>query len=326
MMTMKRAFAAGLLVFGLVLLGAAGVWLFVGDATLVSLLARRVESLSDTRISYQEGASISRTWAPELRVDKLVVSDEQARFRIETSSLRLQISLAELLRGRLDVPHLLVGDTRINLLKRSVPAEPAAEEWKEAALDLSFLRLRPVLHELRISPVSIEVEDDRFQLPAIRGSDVSLGVEPGTQAAELSARLEVVGKILRVDAVLRNLDQVLERNPLPFTVAVKSAIAEASAEGEINLSQPTAIVNAELQGHFPNLNKLSGTGSDLDIPGVLATRAKLSGPFDQLALEELSANWTGPGESNLKLHGRIANVIALDGVELGLSGQLSDAA
>ena len=96
-MTIKRAFAAGLLVVGLVLLGAAGAWLLVEDATLVSLLARRVESLSGTRISYQEGASISRTWAPELRVDKLIVNDEQARFRIETSSLRLQISLVALL-------------------------------------------------------------------------------------------------------------------------------------------------------------------------------------------------------------------------------------
>ncbi len=141
MMALKRAFAAALLIFGLALLGAAGAWLFVEDSTLVSLLARRVESLSDTRISYQEGASISRTWAPELRVDKLVVDDGQARFRIETSFLRLQNGLAELLRGRLDVPHLLVGDTRVNLLKRSVPDEPAAEETEQATLSINRIMI-----------------------------------------------------------------------------------------------------------------------------------------------------------------------------------------
>jgi hypothetical protein len=326
MTTFKRAFAVALLVVGALILSAIGTWLFVDDSTLVSLLVKRVESLTDTRIGYQDGASISRTWAPELHVDRLIVDDAQGRYRVETSSLRLQISLADLLRGRLDVPHLLIGDTRVNLLKSSAAGAPAAPETKPAPLDLSVLRLSPVLHELRISPVSILVEGDRFQLPATRISELSLRLEPGTDAAELSARLEVGGEKLLIDARLPDLDQALQRNQLPFTVSVNGAFIESSAVGQIDLRQPTAVVHAELRSHFPDLNRIPGAGSAIHIPGDLATTAKLSGPFDQLALEDLSANWTGAGQSSLKLQGRIANVINLEGVELGLTGQLSDAA
>jgi len=61
MTAVKRIFVAALAILGAGLLGVTGAWLFVDNATLVPLLVKRIESASDTRISYQDGASISRT-------------------------------------------------------------------------------------------------------------------------------------------------------------------------------------------------------------------------------------------------------------------------
>ena len=82
MTAVKRIFVAALVTLGAGLLGVTVAWLFVDDATLVSLLVKRIESASDTRISYQDGASISRTWTPELSISELLVDDVEGRYRV----------------------------------------------------------------------------------------------------------------------------------------------------------------------------------------------------------------------------------------------------
>ena len=143
MTTIKRVFLAVLLILGAVSLGTAGAWLLVDDETLLSLLVKRLETASDTRISYREGASISRTWKPELSVNNLVVADREESYRLETSSLRLKVSLPSLLTGRLLIPHLLLGDTDVHILKSAASDLHPADE--QPGLDLATLRLRPVL-------------------------------------------------------------------------------------------------------------------------------------------------------------------------------------
>ena len=324
MTTVKRAIVGALVVLAAVLLGATGAWLSVDDATLVPLLVKRLETASDTRISYQDDASISRTWAPELSVDNLVVADRGDAYRLETSSLQLKVSLSSLLTGRVDIPHLLLGDTRIHVLKSSKKDAPAVD--RQVPLDLSALRLRPVLHELQIAELSIFNEGDEHQLPATRVNELSLRLEPDKDIAGLSAQLEVEGEQFSIDATLPDVHQSLQRKQLPFSVAVQGAMIKSSAAGRVDFSQPAAIVEAELQGRFPDLNKIPGLNAQISIPGELTASARLSGPFAQLAIEDLSANWTAPGESGVKLDGRIANAVELEGVELAVNGRLTDAA
>jgi hypothetical protein len=321
MTTVKRIFVTVLVTLGAVLLGATGAWLLVDDATLVSLLVKRLESASDTHISYQDDASISRTWTPELSISELIVDDAGGRYRVETRSLQLQLNLPGLLTGRLDVPRLLIGDTHIDILKGSAAEEPD----KPRQLDLSALRLRPVLHEVQISELSILFEGDKFQLPATRVSELSLGLEPGKDGLALSSQVEVEGETFSIDATLPDLHQALKQKLLPFSVSVKGDIADISAAGQVDFSQPEAVVQVKLQSHFPDLNNIPGVGKDLELPGELTLRAQLNGPFEQLAAEDLSADWTGPGSSSVKLDGRIANVVKLEGVELAVAGQLTDA-
>ncbi len=324
MKTLRRSLAYALLAVGLIILGAIGAWVLVDDATLVSLLVKRVESLSDTRIGYQEGASISRTWAPELRINRLAVDDAKGQFQIETRSLRLQISLPELLRGRLDIPLLSIGDTRVNLLNSDPPVAPDGAGARVAP-DRSLLGLSPVLHDLQISPVTILANGERSELPAIRVRELSLrrGSEEGQP--ELSAQLAVQGATFIIDAKLPDLERGLRRDRLPFEISIEGAMTAASATGRIDLSRPSPIVDAELRVRVPDLDNFRGTATPIPIPGDLTAKAELRGPIDELALEGLSAQWRGPAQSNLQLQGRIANVLDLAGIDLALTGWLSAA-
>jgi len=324
MTTIKRILLGSLLVLGALMLGATGAWLLVDDATLVPLLVKRLETASDTRIGYKDGATISRTWAPELSVDNLTVADSEDSYRLETSSLQLKVSLSSLLLGRVDIPHLLLGDTRVHILKRSAADEAAVD--KQIPLDLFALRLRPVLHDLQIAELSIFDEGDTYQLPATRVSELSLRPDPDKAIPRLSAQLDVAGEKFSIDAALPDAHQALKRKQLPFSVAVRGAMIAASAVGEVDFSQPAAVVEAELKGRFPELSRIPGLNKQISIPGELTLSARLSGPIAQLAIEDLSANWAGPGPSSVKLNGKIDDVTKLDGIELALSGRLTDAA
>ncbi len=321
MATIRRIFAGALLVLGMVVLGATTAWLLVEDATLVSLLVKRLETASDTRISYLEGATISRTWAPELIFSDLVVDDSEGRYRFETSSLQLKVSLPSLLAGRVDIPHLLLGNTRVHTRKSATAAAPDVAE--RPPLDLSALRLRPVLHEMQIAELSLVVEGEEFQLPMTRVSGLSVRMDTEANVARLSAELELADETFSIKATLPVLAQALKRNELPFSVWVQGTMTESSAVGQIDFGQPVAVLEAELKGRFPDLNRVPGLNGQLSIPGELTASALLSGPVDQLAVKDLVADWTGPGQSGAKLSGQIANVAKFEGAELALAGQLA---
>ncbi|MEN8762155.1 MAG: AsmA-like C-terminal region-containing protein, partial [Thiogranum sp.] len=171
---------------------------------------------------------------------------------------------------------------------------------------------------------SVFHEGDEHKLPATRISELSLRQEPGKDIPRLSARVDVAGEGFSIDATLPDAHQALKRKQLQFSVAVQGAQIDASAVGQVDFSQPTAVVEAELKGRFPELNKIPGVNKQINIPGELTASARLSGPFAQLAVEDLSANWAGPGPSSVKLNGKIADVTKLDGIELAVAGRLAE--
>ena len=62
---------------------------------------------------------------------------------------------------------------------------------------------------------------------------------------------------------------------------------------------------------------------DANIKEIWFNQTKqLAGSIDQLTLSNISANWEGPGESDLKVNGGIDNVAELEGIQLQLDGKL----
>ncbi len=321
----KRALVVIVISLCAALLGAVGVFLFADDARLISFLIKRLETATDTRIHYAADAAISRKAAPTLSLHELVIDDVEERYRIETGSLLVQISLPRLLVGQLDVERLWLGDTRIHVAQdRAASASPVAAD-QQAIIDLLALPLRPSVQDVQISQLSVLHEDGRVLLPASRLSQGSLQLKPEQGALALSAQLEVGGESFALNASLSGLNKGPIREPLPFSISAKGAIAEASAVGQIQLNQPAASVQATLNTRLPDLQRLP-LETTVDIPGEVTAKAELSGNFEQLALMDLSADWTGPGQSSVRLSGRVGSVTEVEDIELSLAGQLDKAA
>ncbi len=318
MLTTRRVFAALLAAVSLVLLAAGSVWLVVDDATLVGWLVKRVESASGVHIRYRDDARVTRTLSPVLSLNGLVIEDADGKYRAETRSLQVEVSLPQLLLGRLDIPRLLVGDTLVNVRR----SEAATQAQAPAAIDLSSLRLKPVLHDVRISGVALLFEGNKLQLPVTELSELTLQLESGGQAPRVTARVEAEGEKLAVNVTLPELNAALKRGRLPFAVTVKGIIADSSAVGQIDFSQSDAVIDATLRILLPDLKKLPTAVEGLEIPGELVGNGRLAGTFSQLALEDLSMSWNGPGQSSATLMGRVASVADFTGVDLELAGRI----
>ena len=321
----KRALVAIVIGLCAAMLGAVGVFLLVDDATLVSWLVKGVETATATRIRYAGDAAISREAEPTLSLHELVIEDVGDRYRVETRSLLLQINLPRLLVGQLDVARLWLGNTRIQVTQGRAGSEPPAASDEHAVLNLSALRLRPTLHDVEISELSILHEGGELLLPASRLSEGSVQLDPRAGVLALSAQLAVGSEPFNLNASLSGLDQAQMREPLSFSITAKGAIAEASAVGQVQFSQPAAVVQASLNIHLPDLPALP-VESNLEIPGEVMAKAELSGTFEQLALVDLSADWAGPGQSSVRLTGRMGSVTEGKDIELSLAGQIDKAA
>ena len=143
MRTARHILVVTLIVLCAFLAGAIGAFLLVDDATLVSYLARQVESATGTRIEYADGAGVSRSTSPVLTLDELVVADTEDQYRIEADSLLLEISLPGLLAGRLDISRLWLGDTRVDLAPAVDTGKSTLAEDLQAIPELLDLPLMP---------------------------------------------------------------------------------------------------------------------------------------------------------------------------------------
>ena len=123
MKSVKRILAAALVLLSVVFLAIIFSYHLVDDATLVSHLVKRLESSSDIRVLHRGDANITRTLTPTLTVDDLVMADTGRQYRVETASLEVQISLPRLLLGQLDIPHLWIGDTRVEIKEDESPTK-----------------------------------------------------------------------------------------------------------------------------------------------------------------------------------------------------------
>jgi hypothetical protein len=318
MKSVKRILAAALILLGAVLLAIISVYLLVDDATLVSHLVKRLESSSDIRVLHLGDANITRTLTPTLTVDDLVMADTERQYRVETGSLEVQISLPRLLLGQLDIPHVWLGDTQIEVKEDKSPSKPAAPPEPKPGPKLSPLPLKPVLHDIRIAKLGIIHEGGTLLLQDSHVRALTIDISPDN-TVEISGRAELGKQGIDVKAVLKDVDEYSGGQPLAFSIGVESTLLHLSLKGSIDFGQADPIIESAARLWTPDAQKIV-TG----IPGTLTTEAQLQGTFAQLAAEQIKATWKGPKQSNVELKGSIANVIKLEGVHLNLTGKLDN--
>ena len=323
MISFKRILTAALVVLGVVLLAIISLYLLVDDATLVSKLVEQLESSSDIRVLDRGDAHITRTLTPTLTVDDLVMADTGKQYRVETASLEVQISLPRLLLGQLDIPHLWIGDTQIDIKEDESPTKQAAASELKPVPKLSPLPLKPVVHDVRIARLEVIHEGGSLLLQDSHASELTLDVSPDN-TVELSGRAELAKQDIDVKAVLKDVNDYFDGRPLAFSVGVQSVLLHLSLEGHIDFHQAEPTIQATARGWTPDEKKIVTSIPGIAIPGTLTLESQLKGTFAQLAAEQIKATWKGPKQSGLELNGSIAHVMKLEGVHLDLTGKLDN--
>lgn len=312
----KRFFTATLLLLCLTLSTVYGAYQLADDATLVAWIAKRLEEISGTRISYGNDATISRTLSPTLTVSKLSIADATNRYEFDTNSLQVEINLIRLLVRQLDIARLVLGETSIHIRNGDTDGLD-----RRTIHGLPTLPLSPVLHDLRIAGLSIRLNNNTYNLPAGHISELTLRQEDGGKRTTLSARLAVLGKTTAITASVQDIQHSMRTRLLPFSLAAAGVI-NLSVDGRIDFNPPIASVDAVARGHMTDLKPIPVGVEDFVLPGKLTATARITGPVNRPAIEDLSATWHGPDRSTADLSGRIANIIDQTGVELDLSGRI----
>ena len=322
-MTLKRFILTLSLGLGLTLLMVVSAWLLVGDTTLVSALESRLEDLTDTRIRYQGSPRITRTLTPTLSTEQLVIEDRRARYRIEISSSRLQLDLPKLLFGQLDIPSLSLGDIRVTVLPLASGAV-SADAAKTTGWSFAKPGLKPMLHHVQIGTIAFVHEGEELRLPNVAVDEISINPATDPDTLAVTAQIELSGEKLVVAATLPDLHNALRNQALNFSVTANNERIALGADGQIAFDKPKPSIQAAIRVNAPDISNIQ-TGIDaLAIPGALTAEAQLAGNYDQLVLDAISAHWTGPDASDLKLTGRIDNVAQLDGMQMQLTGVLNN--
>ena len=325
MKTLKRILAAALVLLGAVLLVIISFYLLVDDATVFGQIVKQLESSSDIRVLHRGDVHISRTLTPTLTVDDLVIADTGGQYRVKTGSLEVQISLPRLLLGQLDIPHLLIGRTRIEIKGDESSPKPAAATEPEPGPKKPPFPLKPLLHDIRISKVVIIHKGGSLSLPDIGVREFTLKLN-SDNTLESSSQVKLGHEKVGVKAILKDEDEYFSGKPLAFSLGVQSTLLNLSLEGYIDFSQPDPLVEATARGWTPEGEKIVTTIQHGEIPGKLTFGAHLKGTFSQLPMEEITATYHGPEQSAVELRGRIANLMKLEGVQLNLTGKLDDPA
>ena len=327
LLTTKRTLLALLLVPAVLLLVGLAVIALVDDATLVSWVVRGVESASGTQITYRQPARVTRGFAPELQLEALEIVDSQQSFHVASDSLDIQVSLPALLIGRLDVLHLVLGNTRIQVLRASGGSGGLS-------VDPKLFWFKPVLHQVRLAGLSLSAQGRDWKIPSGTISELSLQLASDDATPELSADVRVLADVLHIDATLPAFFRIGRNQPLPFAVSVKGALADVEIKGQADFARAGARIDAQLQLHSGDLSRLSTAVDGLRVPGELTFTAVVSGPFEQLAVSDIKGEWNGPDQSKAQLDGRIDKLLELGGIQMNLdadihkpdwlSGQLPD--
>ena len=323
MKTLKRILTAALILCAAVLLVIISLYLLVDDATLFAYMVKQVESSSEIRVVHWDDAHISRTLRPTLAVDDLVITDTGRQYRAETASLQVQISLPRLILGQLNVPHLIIGNTRIEIKKEESPSKPTAEPELKPGPRNFPLPLTPVLHDARISKVEIIYNGSSLLFPGGHVSEFTLKLKPDN-TVESSGQVVLGHQQVGVKIVLSDEDAYFAGKPLAFSVGVQSAVLDLSLEGQVDFAQREPLVEATVRGWTPEADKTARANRGIEIPGKLNLAAQLKGTFSKLPMEGITATYRGPKQSNVELKGNIANLIKLEGVALNLTGKLVD--
>ena len=321
MITAKRIFYSATLLLAGVMLAATIAYLLVDDETLVAWIAESTEKAAGINIYYQAPVKLTRTLSPTLTVSELSVGDPATGYLVQTSSLEVQISLLPLILGRLDIPRLWLGDTRIEL---SAAAASGKKAIAPSADEQHSMPPMPKLRDLQIPSLQVVSGQGEMRLPTLDVEQLTISLEGDTDRLQLAAQIDMADEPVTIEANVPQFHDGLNARSLSFSASARSAVASLVAKGQLNFAKPQFILDGNLSVQASDLKRLPTVIQNLQAPGTVTAQAQLAGTIDQLALSNLRVQWQGPAQSSLEIRGRIDDVDDFTGVALEVSGQLGE--
>ena len=291
-MTMVKRIITWILSIAVLLLVAAiGTYLLIDDATLASQLTKRIEAASGTQITYRQDASITRTWAPLFTLNDLVIEDIDGRFAVATSLLQLQLSLPALLLGRLDVPRLVLGGTTLEI-------NESDDSGKETISN--GLPLVPTFHDVQISRLSVNYHNEEIVWSGIQLEELAARTDSRSGKLVLTVRPVVAGRRVHLVVTLPGMDEILTIQRLPFSLAAEESASRLTVDGLVNLQASPATVDAQVRAVVNDVEEALTGVAGVASQGEISVEALVTGNFEQLAMEKISATWKGPRQSHAR--------------------------
>lgn len=313
MKILKKIIISVLIFLVIPVLIAAGAYLFMSDATLVPLMSNYLESATGTRITYHNDAAITRTLSPSFHATNLIIEDENKGFSAQFSSLQLQVSLLSLFSGKLDVPVLILGDTRIES-KRS-------NSLNTLSIPES-LPIVPIFHDIQISKLTMNHEGKDLVLLSTHLNELSMAHDQEIDTFVAFMDIDLDGDKVHINAEFPQIHEVLKSRHLIFVASAKSSDNVLSTKGNIDFSSSPPTIQASVLLQAPDLQHISTGLRDFIVQGSLAGQAAIAGTFEKLTVKDISATWQGPQQSEATVHGAIDNVMQMSGCELKVDSHL----
>ena len=295
MKILKHFFTATLIIMTILIIGIITAYLLVSNTTMIAWITRGVEHAAGSQISYGLDGRITRTLSPVLSMNDFVFEDELKSLKFNTSSLKIQVNLQGLLFGRLEIPVLALGDTRVELKKND------ATEGKKP---LESLPIIPTFGDIQISQISLISENKAFNLSSMNIKEFSVKIKPDeTDKLLLTLQTELAGNTFDVSATLPVIQTILESQKLPFSLTINNDVSHISSDGLIDFSSTPPFIEASVQANAAKVPAfLSAT---LDPVRKIQLLTQISGNYKHLNLKECQLDVKTVNELDIKIAGQL---------------------
>lgn len=310
----------------LIFLAAIGLYimfLLISDEQLFTWLINRVQLETNTTITYSDDVYFSWGVTPELQVNNINIAENNNSYTAQISSLRVQIDLFELLKGRVDIPILDIGDVEVIANSSSDNAKENGSVLREILSDLSGLQVIPVIHQANFGKIIVEFQGDSWQPDVDQISELKLNINATTKIPVFTADVKVKQQQLHIDAFLPNFSQALTNKKLPFSFKLAGRLVTAKFSGNIDLQAKEPTIKAIFNATILSLSSITQTHA-LELPGNIVLKSKVVGDLSNPALNDIQVIWDTRHSGKMSLTGDIVNVITGNQIDLSLTGELSE--
>lgn len=299
------------------------MFLLISDEQLFTWLLNRVQIETNTTITYSDDVYFSRGVTPELQVNNINIADNNHSYTAQVASLRVQLDLFELLKGRVDIPILDIGDVEVIVNSSSDDVKEDSITLREILSDLSRLQVIPVIHQIDFGKIIVKFEGDSWQPDINQISKLKLNINASQQIPSFTADIKVEQQQLHIDAFLPNFSQSLKNQKLPFSFKLDGRFLSADFSGNIDLQEKEPAIKAFFNATIRDLSSITQSNA-LELPGNIILTGKVAGDLSEPALNDIHVTWDTLHSGKMSLTGDIANVIAGNQIDLNLSGEFSE--